>query len=623
MEVISTCWGVLSESGKITIANPNEALDEKNSGYGLTISHYLKLDGVIDLVGESQLVQTDVMPGSTVQTVTSVLDESSSGYITRDQQGTANSYNYNYWSSPVSLQGAPNNSTYNVGSVMLDGTDSANPLGLSFGGWHEYADGTYVNPRKISNYWLYKFRGTVNVYSEWKHIGSDGLLNAGEGYTMKGTSGQAQITDRQNYVFKGKPNNGTIKLNIGVHQNYLLGNPYPSSIDITDFILDNLKDVAGGRNTHNVFNGVVYFWDHFAGGDTHILKEYVGGYATRNLLDGVPAISNDDRVNANDQKSSKIPGRYIPVAQGFFINTTYDTDTPGTAVVSGGDVIFRNSQRAFTRESLANSQFLSPEEATQKSSVDTRSKIRLDFRSPMGYNRQILVGVDTNTTNGFDLGYDAALNDNNLEDMFWLINGNEFVIQGVPNFGIDQILPLGIKLKEEGDFTIKINKLENISDDVNIYLKNLQDSTYFDLRKSDYSMNLDPGNYNERFQIVFQKEKISTEEPDPDEETEEETAEEEQEQGSYGSSVAEEFLDGNIEVSYVGNHRELTVLNPSKFEIEQIVIYDMLGQIIQEFQNISNEKEVHLPVRNFPAAVYAIKLYSGNKVISKSIILIR
>jgi outer membrane biosynthesis protein TonB len=230
--------------------------------------------------------------------------------------------------------------------------------------------------------------------------------------------------------------------------------------------------------------------------------------------------------------------------------------------------------------------------------------------------------------------------------MFWLIDNIEFVIQGVPNFGIDQVLPLGIKINETGVFSIKINKLENVADNVNIYLKNLQDSTYFDLRKGDYSMNLDPGNYYESFQIVFQKEKVPPEEPDPVEETEEETeeepdpvveteeeseeesveeviAEEEQEQEAVETAGDEEILDGGIKVFYVGNNREIAVLNPSKFKIERIVIYDMLGQIIQEYQNISNEKEVRLPVREFPAAVYAIKLYSGNKEISKSIILIR
>jgi hypothetical protein len=603
---------LLSKSEKLTIANPNETLDEKNSGQSLTITHYLELNGIIDLVGESQLVQTEG----------SVLEKSSTGFIERDQQGTANSYNYNYWSSPVSLQGAANNSTYTIGSVMLDGTNTATPSGLSFEGSYGYADGPYGTPRKISNYWLYKFRGTSNVYSEWKHVGSTGTLLAGEGYTMKGTSGYAEISDRQNYVFKGKPNNGNITLTIGPGQNYLLGNPYPSALDATQFILDNLKVEDGGNNTEGtIFNGALYFWDHFAG-KTHYLAEYIGGYATRNLLDGVPAVSSDERINANDFTGTKIPGRFIPVAQGFFINTVLD---PSLSTLGGGNVIFKNSQRAFIKETNpVNSQFLRPENNSQKDKQeDTRAKIRLDFKSPMGYNRQILVGSDFNTTNGFDLGYDAQLNDNNPEDMFWLIDNNEFVIQGVPNFGFDRVLPLGIKINEAGVFSIKINKLENIAEDANIYLKNLQDSTYFDLRKGDYSMNLDPGNYNERFQIVFQNEKISTEEPDLFQETEEETTEEEQEQGAVETVGEEEILDGEIKVFYVGNNREIAILNPSKFEIERIVIYDMLGQIVQEYQNISNEKEVRLPVREFSAAVYAIKLYSGNKEISKSIILIR
>jgi hypothetical protein len=52
---------------------------------------YLKLDGKIDLVGMSQLVQT----------AESDLDVTK-GSIERDQQGQSNKYNYNYWSSPVS-----------------------------------------------------------------------------------------------------------------------------------------------------------------------------------------------------------------------------------------------------------------------------------------------------------------------------------------------------------------------------------------------------------------------------------------------------------------------------------------------------------------------------------------
>ena len=87
----TTVLGLISTTGKMTIANPNETLDETNSGYGLRVTHYLELDGIIDLVGESQLVQDDG----------SILDQDSGGFIERNQQGTANSFNYNYWSSSV------------------------------------------------------------------------------------------------------------------------------------------------------------------------------------------------------------------------------------------------------------------------------------------------------------------------------------------------------------------------------------------------------------------------------------------------------------------------------------------------------------------------------------------
>lgn len=613
-----TMLGLLSESNKLTVTNPNENPDEKNSGHGLTITHYLQLNGVIDLIGESQLVQTDIANTQTKQTITSVLEESSTGYIERDQQGTANSFNYNYWTSPVSLQGAANNSTYSIASVMLDGTTSSSPKGLSFGGWHEFADGPYSSPRKVSNYWLHKFRGTVNIYSEWVHIGSTGVLNAGEGYTMKGTSGQAAIEDRQNYVFKGKPNNGNINLAIAKDQNYLLGNPYPSSININKFILDNLKDVEGGTSSANVFNGAVYFWDHFAGGDTHILLEYIGGYATRNLIDGVPAISNDARVNANDAKGSKIPGLYIPVAQGFFINSS---GVDATVSVVGGDVRFKNSQREFIRESTGNtgnSLFLRPEEHTkQNQKADTRPKIRLDFKSPKGYHRQILVGVDASTSSGFDLGFDAPLNDYILEDMFWLIGTGEYVIQGVPDFNIKRILPLGIRIEKEGDFSIEINELENIADDVDIYLRDNAEKTFHDLKKSKFEGIISSGNFNDRYEIVFQKEEETENTVEPgDQEGEVDSPD-----PDNGEEIVEEKFETAPEVFFIEGNMELLVKNPELHKINNLTLYSLSGQIVQDYGQVATEKEVTLPVRGFSSSVYVVKMYTDKGVIIKKLII--
>ena len=93
----------------------------------------------------------------------------------------------------------------------------------------------------------------------------------------------------------------------------------------------------------------LYFWDHYGAENSHYLSDYVGGYATRNLLTGVKAIS----FNNDGSSGTKIPGQYIPTNQGFFVLTELDGfENANVAVittVTGGDIVFKNSQRAISR----------------------------------------------------------------------------------------------------------------------------------------------------------------------------------------------------------------------------------------------------------------------------------
>ena len=388
--------GLLSEAGTLDIqgANPVNSWTTGGTGTELYISHYLLLNGTIDLNGESQLVQP----------MLSIVDGNSNGVLYRDQQGTASSYNYNYWSSPVSPK-ASYNSSYliNTGGAMLDGTDPANPREINFGNAYTHADvnGYGQNEsKKISRYWLHKFHGTANNYFSWEPLEDYGYnVVVGEGFSMKGTSGSAAISDAQNYTFKGLPNNGDISPgSTAPNQNYLIGNPYPSAIDAAQFIDDNISGPE-------VFNGTLYFWDHFAG-HTHYLEEYIGGYAILNKSGGTaPATSNDSRINDNgDTNEDKRPGNFIPVGQAFFVNTVIqfnpdgsDQDTlPDPVSVSGGNVVFKNSQRVFKKESSNSSVFFSQERKGGKSpnvktkqSEDTRQKIWIKYKSPKGYHRQL------------------------------------------------------------------------------------------------------------------------------------------------------------------------------------------------------------------------------------------
>ena len=110
--------GLIADSTKeLTVSSDN----------GLTVTHYLELNGSIDLEGESQLIQTDK----------SVLVVGANGSLERDQQGTADTYTYNYWSSPVgALNSTATNDTYThsytVPDVLRDGTNPASPGAITF-----------------------------------------------------------------------------------------------------------------------------------------------------------------------------------------------------------------------------------------------------------------------------------------------------------------------------------------------------------------------------------------------------------------------------------------------------------------------------------------------------------
>jgi hypothetical protein len=72
---------------------------------------------------------------------------------------------------------------------------------------------------------------------------------------------------------------------------------------------------------------------------------------------------------------------------------------------------------------------------------DNRPKIRLGLTRLMELIANFL-STDPNTTNQFDIGYDALML--GTSDMYWELQDSELVIQAIPNFNDDQIIPVGI-----------------------------------------------------------------------------------------------------------------------------------------------------------------------------------
>jgi hypothetical protein len=462
-------------------------------------------------------------------------------------------------------------------------------------------------PIKTSNRWIWSYNSStpdsntdLQDYFQWNFIQSWGILNVGEGFTMKGTGGGAPVDATQNYVFVGKPNSGTITQSLPKIQTYLIGNPYPSALDANEFIKDNLA----GRNAEgkNVFNGALYFWDHFGLSNNHNLAEYEGGYATYTITGGVPGI-NDSSLTKNDgAKGLNTPRRYVPVGQSFFVDADL-AETPSisgtTPTVDGGTLIFKNSQRVFKREAPATSLFMKSSDTktikTQETS-DKRLKIRLGFDSPVGAHRQLLLGADDNSTNQFDIGYDAQMFDTNDNDMYWELGDLQLVIQAVQNFNDDKIIPFGLSVANEGESTIKIDALENIPNNLDIYLHDNVTGIYHDIKNNDYPISLPIGMYNNRFSLQFVNKLYD---------------------------IDKTKLGEGILVYYTNNNEMLNIKN--RFidaTVDQVSLFNILGQKLTNWDiDDIKQNNIQIPIQNVSSGVYIVKINTSKGDFSEKIII--
>lgn len=580
-----TVLGLIVKSNTLSATNDSK----------IEVTNYLDLDGKIDLVGMSQLVQTD----------NSILDATSSGSIERDQQGQANRYNYNYWCSPVSpINTTANNTDYTVAGCMKDGTNPATPQGINWIGGY---NGAATSPISIAKYWLYTFDNKANDYAKWAKITETTALRVGQGYTMKGSGG----TGTQNYTFVGKPNNGLINTtnSVGADQLLLTGNPYPSALDAQEFIKDNLKDCVGCRASSNIIDGTLYFWEHYSTNNTHVLSNYQGGYATLTLTGGVaPAWETGDLISSSGTSSKGAPKQFIPVGQGFFVN--------GGA---GGTITFKNSQRAFVKETDTNSNSVyktrsgtskvakldhwndNSNDSIQK---DIYKRVRLGFNSNNKYHRQVLLGfMNENATSQMDYGYDGISLDELPNDMYFLNGENELVIQGEGYFNEDASFPLGVKTDVDGTVSFTIDALENFEPQQKVYIYDAETKTYNEIQKNAYEIKIPAGVNNTRFSLRFKDQSSPTDKT---------------------LSVEENNTNTNdIKLAHIQNSNILKITNNSmETLVEKVSLFNINGQTIANWKiENQDQKNIQIPINSISSGVYVAKLKTTTGEVSKKIII--
>ncbi|CAN5318321.1 T9SS sorting signal type C domain-containing protein [soil metagenome] len=496
------------------------------------------------------------------------------GSLSVFQEGNATTYTYNYWGLPISI---------NAQSTRLDDiffeplTRTHSKPAIVTSNYNGKA-----NPLTISNRWIYKLSGN-GTYSDWIFVGNNFNLLPGEGFTMKGVEGinldvrlygvPNNPGNAQRYDFRGTPNTGIISLNIKKDEVLLVGNPYPSALDLNRFLIEN-------KNT----TGIAYFWDSRPV-SSHYLKDYEGGYGAYS-----PALGRDGYVpavfyNYNDSgEIYAITGntgeyyarRYSPVGQGFLVEG-----------LSNGEIHFRNEYREFQKENPEFSEFKTREKLPDFGEIPF---FRLNVTFKDLYTRQLLAAIHPAATPGIDRAMDAKNFSPLPTDVgFW--NENDHYVIDVRNEFTE--IPLSITSKEITTATFYLSKHDLKTD---IFLWDREENIYYNLRYQEVSFSIPKGETQSRYWIR------STKNIEP---------------GSPEIPVLNEFkiFQNNI------MHRA-EIISPLTSPPQIIGIYDLAGKKVKEVRGTSQDFHYEIPTGNLSKGIYIIKIISRDgTIVSKKVII--
>lgn len=517
-----------------------------SSGYLLEVDDQVVINGIIDLLGESQLIQNH----------TNSTSNSGSGFIKIRQQGVSNFYNYNYWSAPVNTGGVWQIGALedNSGVITFNESINANPA---------------TSPVTLSNRWLYKFYGPANTYSSWSSLTPSSNLSPGDGYTMKG-SGSGDY--EQEYIFKGTPNDGNYSFTVTAGNDFLTGNPYPSTLDADEFIKNNLA----------VIDGTLSFWEQFSTNGSHYLKDYEGGYSTYTLAMSLPAVADASGLTSGNGSASKAaPTQNINVGQGFFVS-----------IENSGNLVFNNSQRVFALESLGETIFYKNNvKKKNETNKDNRPKIRFSFTKTNSYTKYIGLAYDKNASTKYDKGYDAKAKAVLSDDIFWDLDNEKLIIQALNHIDTEEELALIINITDSGRYEFYIDDIQNFPNDANLYLKDNKNNIYYDLKNEKAVLNLTTEDNKNRFSITFKKDATLSLEKETFVNTF---------LAFYNWDDAQLILDG------------IDNLN----DIKTLTITNTLGQ---EILNLTSVKSKIIDMSNYSDGLYILKAGFNNGKISKPI----
>ena len=578
-------------------------------------------EGNLYLRSEGQLIQGDNSANAGV------------GILSVYQENTRNAWDYHMWTSPVGdpAESTPNNGNSgnaryymdsNNGGGIYEVVDELSSTAATFSGGY---DGK-ISPLTISTTWLYKYIATQG-YSGWSKVNTASPLLPGEGFSMKGV-GSGTTPTATSFDFRGRPNNGTIEVSVKANQRTLVGNPYPSAMDLSFYLLSNsgassavlancfgISDPSSRTAVGTTITGEAFFWESDPTVQSHYLADYLGGYGTftpdascsseGTYVPPTYVMYNEEGEVIPDTESGTGDGslkrRYAPIGQGFFV--LGDPGVTGTETV-----VAKNEFRYFIKESSGTSDFKKPTATSGKSTSSKNYSLKSGeltydengflilpkFTISTVINNKYVRTLKGVMLDEATLGFDRAGDGKNRSDLdsdvnFKIENDNNPYLINLFPYTIDQKLALKIDgANATNTYEIKVTDI-NFTPDESIYLHDKQTDEYHDILNNSYEFELEKGTYADRYEIVFKDLKtLDVEEV--------------------------EEIERSFNIYQNNGRAELTVLNPLETELKEINVFDISGRLLVSKLNEGTSAKVTIPSGAWSDGVYIVRVTTRDNI---------